>query len=328
MDKDSYKRYVSILHKKEVRKNLLIGGSIFLVVLFIFGLIIYTITSNFEEKLITMNEQNHNRLDTLMLHRERQVNQLQAGITQDHKRRWEVISVEKIIEYTQRNMSKKNKLKQEPRNKYATWIVDESTRHGLDIALVASVIAQESRFRSYAISEVQAQGLMQVMDETGRWLSKELGVVYTDKLRFDPQTNIKMGTWYIKYLLTLPMYKGSITRALGHYNGGSNQSRAFELLPQYINHPEYKRSKDAVDSEFRALRDRRRNGEDLSSEEMARYKLLDKVRCAQSLSHETKHYIPEILERQKIFKEMMENPTSLILGVEVNNAIVDSTGNQ
>ena len=327
MSRDSFKRYVELLHKQGVRKYLFIGGSIFLTIILIFILTISSIISGVEEQVIAMNEQNNKRLDTLMMHRESQVNRLQAGITQDHKRRWQIISVAKLIQYTQRNTPSKKRLKQEPRHKYATWIVDESTRHGLDISLVASVIAQESRFHSYAMSDKQAQGLMQVMDETGRWLSKELGLVYTDNLRFDPQANIKMGTYYLKYLMS-ERYDGSVVRALGHYNGGSYQSRAFVLKPKYKNHPEFKRSKVEVDTEFRALRERKLNQDELTDEELQRYDLLDDIRCAQGLTLETEHYIPEILEREEVLKTLMADPSSLILGMELDTTVIDSTENE
>lgn len=317
MVRDSFKQYIDLLHKKGVRKKILIDAGIIFGFLVFFFVAFSVLKTGLEEKLEHIDKQNNKRLETLMYHREQQVNQLKAGITQDHVRRWQIISVEKLIEYTQRNTPKKKRLKQEPRHKYATWIVDESTRHGLEITLVASVIAQESRFHSYAMSEMQAQGLMQVMDETGRWLSKELGIVYTEKLRFDPQTNIKMGTYYLKYLMD-KRYDGSMIRALGHYNGGSYQSRAFVLRPKYKNHAEYKRPKEEVDKEYRELRERVKNKEDLTSEEKSRYKLLGNIRCAQNLVSETEHYIPEILERQKVFEQIMEDPTSLILGAEVN----------
>lgn len=325
MNTDSFKSYVQLLHKKEVRKNLLIGGSIFLAVVLIFVISMTSMKSSFEDKLIQMNEMNNQRLDSLIVYREQQVNRLQAGITQDHVRRWKIISVEKLISYTQRNMAKNKRLKQEPRHRYATWIVDESTRHGLDISLVASVIAQESKFRNYSMSEVQAQGLMQVMEETGRWLSKELGIVYTDSLRFNPQVNIKMGTYYLDHLMV--KYNGDVRLALGHYNGGSYQSRGVVLKPAYKNDPDYKRGKTEVEIEYTALRERLKDGEVLTTAEKNRFTHLDKVRCALNLTTETEGYVPEVLERAVAFKKIMDDPSSLILGAAIDTTeISDNVG--
>ncbi len=324
MNTDSFKNYVQLLHKKEVRKNLLIGGSIFLTVVLIFVISMSAMKSSFEDRVIEMNVRADQRLDSLMIYREKQVNRLQAGITQDHVRRWRIISVEKLITYTQRNMSKANRLKQEPKHNYATWIVDEATRHNLDIALVAAVIAQESRFRKYAMSDVQAQGLMQVMDETGRWLSKELGVVYTDKLRFDPMMNIKMGTYYLDYLIA--EYDGNETMALGHYNGGSYQGRGFLLRASYKNDPDYKRGETKVETEFLSLRERRKEGK-LDAKEELRYKHLEKVRCALNLTTETADYIPSVMNWRAIFTKMMDDPSSIVLGAELDTTDVsDTTG--
>lgn len=307
MTKDSFKRYIDILHQKSVRKNLIIGGSSFFIGILIVGVIIFS----FNRKLNDVHHDFNVKLETAMTLREQQVNRLQAGISQDNIRRWNIISVEKLIVYTQRKKSKKNKLKQEPRNKIATWIVDEATRHDLDVTFVAAVIAQESKFTISAISAMEAHGLMQVIDETGQWLSKELGIVYSDTIRLDPKTSIKMGTWYLRWLLN--KYDGNVKLALGHYNGGSYQARGVVLKPQYINHAEYKRSAVDVDIEFRAMRERSKNGDNFTPEEIARYKLLEKIRCAQGLTLETENYVPEILNRQLKFQSMMENASTIEL---------------
>lgn len=304
MNKDSFKRYVkyvNIIHKKEVRKNVSIVG----VALLISVLIVATIIVSFSSKLNTVHIEFNSRMEQAMNVREQQLQLLQAGISQDNIRRWNIISVDKLIEYTQRNMSRTVRLKQEPRHRIATWIVDESNRHDLDITLVASVISQESRFNQNAISHMEAHGLMQVIDETGRWLSKELGLVYTDKLRLDPKISIKMGTWYLRYLIN--KYDGNERRALGHYNGGSYQSRAVVLKPLYINHPEYKRPRDEINDEFKLLRDRINKGESLNKDEISRYRLIDEIRCAQNLVSETENYVHEILSRREKFRDIIKN---------------------
>lgn len=283
------------------------GGSAFVICILIVGIIIFS----FNSKLNNIHQDFNSKLETAMTVREQQVNRLQAGISQDNIRRWNIISVEKLIDYTQRNTSKKNKLKQEPRNKIATWIVDESERHNLDVTFVASVIAQESKFNQAAISKMEAHGLMQVIEETGQWLSRELGLIYSDTLRLDPKVSIKMGTWYLRYLMN--KYDGDESRVLGHYNGGSYQSRAVVLKSQYKTHVEYKRPKADVNAEFKVFREREKNGEDFTLEEQARYLLLEKIRCAQNLSSETEDYVPEILARRKIFLSMMENAGSIEL---------------
>lgn len=72
----------------------------------------------------------------------------------------------------------------------------------VDPALVASVILVESKFDERAASQPGAHGLMQVMPDTAQWIADEMGMTdYTpDKLN-DVRTNIRLGTWYLAYLL-------------------------------------------------------------------------------------------------------------------------------
>jgi hypothetical protein len=316
MSPDRLKEYVRLHHKAELAKHLKLAGYALSGLVIIVLVVIFMMKWHFDTQVTQLNEENNKRLDTLLVHRDAQVNMLQAGITMDHVRQWRINSVEKIIMHTQRNVPMEKKLKQEPRHNIATWIVDESARHDLDIALVTSVIAQESKFNMDAISAMQAHGLMQVVKETGKWLSKELGVVYTDQTRLDPKLSIKMGTWYLKWLLS--EYNKDVTMALGHYNGGSNQARAFVLTPTLKNHPDYKRPKNEVNSEYEAFRERKLNGEMLNQVDSDRYALIEKIRCAQSLSVETEKYIPEILERKAIFQKMLDDPSAIRLREQDN----------
>ena len=88
----------------------------------------------------------------------------------------------------------------------------------LDPALVASVIRAESRFRPTAVSPRGAVGLMQIMPETGIWLASQVGIeaFSVDDLR-DPEVNIRLGTWYLKYLVDR---FGDLEVALQAYNAG------------------------------------------------------------------------------------------------------------
>ncbi len=77
-------------------------------------------------------------------------------------------------------------------------------------ALIHSVVATESAYRTDAISPVGAQGLMQLMPET----AKELGV--TDS--FNAHENLLGGSRYLKQLLD--KYDGDLDHALAAYNWG------------------------------------------------------------------------------------------------------------
>jgi len=83
-------------------------------------------------------------------------------------------------------------------------ILEESLKRNLDPILVAAVIEVESRFQYSAISPVGARGIMQIMPDTGRFLTdavgRELGlqpVVYRPESLDDPILNIRMGVYYL-----------------------------------------------------------------------------------------------------------------------------------
>ena len=77
----------------------------------------------------------------------------------------------------------------------------------------------ESKFNEDAFSHRGASGLMQIMPETGEWIAGEMGIEnFTPDQLTNVQTNIKMGTWYLAYLLH--EYDGNKVLALAAYNAG------------------------------------------------------------------------------------------------------------
>jgi soluble lytic murein transglycosylase len=81
---------------------------------------------------------------------------------------------------------------------------------------VAGVIFTESHFNPKATSGVGAQGMMQIMPATGRSIAKELGEPFGNL--YDPDTNIRYGTWYLKGLLE--KFNGNSELASAAYNAG------------------------------------------------------------------------------------------------------------
>ena len=86
--------------------------------------------------------------------------------------------------------------------------------------LVYAIIKHESNFRANAVSHVGASGLMQLMEDTAKYIAHHHGVLpeFTLNDIFDPDVNIKLGTWYIAHLLNI--YNGNLTNALAAYNAG------------------------------------------------------------------------------------------------------------
>jgi soluble lytic murein transglycosylase len=91
----------------------------------------------------------------------------------------------------------------------------------LDPFLMAALIRQESEFNPKAISPANARGLAQVMPATGRQLSRKLKIPrYRTAMLFTPDTNLKMGTYYLKELSD--QLQGKWEATLASYNAGKS----------------------------------------------------------------------------------------------------------
>lgn len=102
--------------------------------------------------------------------------------------------------------------------------------YDVDPLLVLSVIKVESNFNSDAVSHMNAKGLMQIIPETGKWIAQKLGVQYSDDMLHDSETNIKMGTYYLSYLL---QHFGNRDLAIAAYNGGIGNVKQWLLDKRY-----------------------------------------------------------------------------------------------
>lgn len=116
--------------------------------------------------------------------------------------------------------------------KHADLIIYYANENGLSPAFLASVIRAESRFREDAVSRAGAKGLMQIMDSTGAWLASEMGMTNFDpELVFDPEINIRIGSFYLRRLLN--QFDGEKTVALAAYNAGSGTVRGWLNDPKF-----------------------------------------------------------------------------------------------
>jgi soluble lytic murein transglycosylase len=100
---------------------------------------------------------------------------------------------------------------------------------GLDPAFVYGLIRQESRFVMDARSSVGASGLMQLMPATARWTARKIGLSYSAEQITDRDTNIKLGTRYLK--LVLDDFDGSMPMATAAYNAGPGRPRRWREGP-------------------------------------------------------------------------------------------------
>ena len=107
---------------------------------------------------------------------------------------------------------------------YRDYLQKASKARAIDEAWVYGIIRQESRFMHYAKSSVGAGGLMQVMPATAKWIAKKLGwSSYNDGMLHDIDTNVNLGTYYMRY--TLDLFNGQEVMATAAYNAGPGRAR-------------------------------------------------------------------------------------------------------
>ena len=101
---------------------------------------------------------------------------------------------------------------------YKEYVEKYSKEYGVSENLIYAVIKTESGFDSSAVSNKGATGLMQIMPETFEWLTDDILHEYLDNgMLYDPETNIKYGTYYLSRLYGR---FGDWNTAIAAYNGG------------------------------------------------------------------------------------------------------------
>ena len=117
--------------------------------------------------------------------------------------------------------------------KYRLEIIRAGEEFGVDAALIASVINAESGFNEKAISSKGAVGLMQILPSTAEWVIQKMRKqninipsysseeLFSSQISngqlFDPNLNIRVGTFYLSYLIDK---FENVDVALAAYNAG------------------------------------------------------------------------------------------------------------
>jgi soluble lytic murein transglycosylase len=107
---------------------------------------------------------------------------------------------------------------------YRDVIEPQVREQGLDLAWVYGLMRQESRFIAPARSSAGAQGLMQVMPATGKWVAGRIGMRdYHPRMLTDPKTNVILGTSYMRLILG-DLDNHPVLASAG-YNAGPGRAR-------------------------------------------------------------------------------------------------------
>jgi soluble lytic murein transglycosylase len=81
-----------------------------------------------------------------------------------------------------------------------------------------AIMRKESGFNPHDVSYADAIGLLQMIPPTTRRVAPVLGLEYTDDLLYDPELNVRVGSWYIGSLLQ--KFKAQIPIGAGSFNCG------------------------------------------------------------------------------------------------------------
>ena len=117
--------------------------------------------------------------------------------------------------------------------KYEGLVEKYSSENDIDKFLIYAIIRVESNFRSDAVSNVGARGLMQIMEETFEWIRYRLGdseELSYDSM-FDIEQNIRYGCYLVGYLMRY--YENNMDEAICAYHAGTGNVDAWLSNPEY-----------------------------------------------------------------------------------------------
>ncbi len=105
---------------------------------------------------------------------------------------------------------------------YGDTLVSAARAKGLDPALVAALVRQESAYNPRAVSVAGARGLMQIMPVVGRSLAQARGLGRWDPEMLDePGINLTLGVAHFATFLS--QQDGNVVRTLAAYNAGPSR---------------------------------------------------------------------------------------------------------
>ena len=119
---------------------------------------------------------------------------------------------------------------------YTALVRERARAEGIDPALLAAVIYQESKFSAHARSRSGAIGLMQLTPSTAKGIALRTGgTAFRVSDLTDPAINIRYGSWYLHDLFAK---YGSLRLVLAAYNAGQGNVDRWRAAGLGIQFPE------------------------------------------------------------------------------------------
>jgi soluble lytic murein transglycosylase len=112
---------------------------------------------------------------------------------------------------------------------YSGTVETAAAEFDVDPLLIWAVMRQESRYDPEALSYVGARGLMQVMPATQVWIAEQMAEEIPPGDAFSPEVSIRMGAWFLRFLLDY--FDGDLELAIAAYNGGAGSVESWQAHP-------------------------------------------------------------------------------------------------
>ena len=103
------------------------------------------------------------------------------------------------------------------KKEYSEYVSRYSQEYNVNENLIYALIKAESNFNADAVSNKNAQGLMQLMYSTAEEVASKIDIELTEDNILEPEININIGTKYISILLEK---YNCVEVALAAYNAG------------------------------------------------------------------------------------------------------------
>ena len=112
-----------------------------------------------------------------------------------------IILLALLCGYLYQIIGRKADVSKHPRE-YEEYVEKYAAEYGVPEQVIYATILNQSGFRSNYLSDDGRIGLMQLSPETLRWLTSMTKETLEAGILYDPETNIKYGTYMMSYLYT------------------------------------------------------------------------------------------------------------------------------